>query len=66
MNVEVGDGIYERRRHHVIHELLNEARTLTNIRQYDTTLTFRDSEEAKEHNAVSMCSPDIVMYVTNR
>ncbi|MDB4873419.1 MAG: hypothetical protein JWL97_4423 [Gemmatimonadales bacterium] len=66
MNVEVDDGIYERQHCHEIHELLNETHTLINIRQYDTTLTFRNSEETKEHNAVAMCSPDIVVYITDR
>jgi hypothetical protein len=28
--------------------------------------TFWDSEEAKEHNAIAMCSPDAVVYITNR
>jgi hypothetical protein len=65
MNVEVDGGIYERQHYHEIHELLNETHTLTNIRQYDTTLTFRDSEKTKEHNAVAMCSPDIVVYITD-
>jgi hypothetical protein len=66
MNVKVDDGIYERQHCHEIHELLNETHMLINIRQYDTTLTFRNSEETKEHNAVAMCPPDIVVYITDR
>jgi hypothetical protein len=66
MNVEVDDGIYEKRHHHEIHELLNETHTLTNTRHYGIRLTFRDSEEAKQHNTVLMCSPDIVVYITDR
>jgi hypothetical protein len=29
-------------------------------------LTFRDSEETKEHNAIAMCSSNVIVYVTDR
>src|SRR5882762_4532021 len=67
MNVGVDNGIYESRRHHKIHELLNETHALVNvIIQLDTTITFRDSKEAEEHNTIAMCSLDIIVYIANR
>jgi hypothetical protein len=29
-------------------------------------LTFGDSKETEEHNAIAMCSSDVVVYVANR
>lgn len=34
--------------------------------QCNIVLTFRDSEETKEHNAIAMGSSNVIVYVTNR
>ena len=66
-NVKVDGGIYERQRHCKIHCSLNET-SLANIRHNTTqiALTFRDSEETKEGNTISMGSSNVVVYVTDR
>jgi hypothetical protein len=64
MSEGVDNRICESWHHHEIHESLNAANIY--MHAYSITLTFGNSKETKEHNAISMHSLDVVMYVANR
>jgi hypothetical protein len=66
MSEGVDDGICESWHHHEIHDLLNEANMLANICANSIMLTFGNSKETEERNAIAVCSSDVVMYVANR
>lgn len=66
MSEGVDDGICESWHHHEIHDPLNEANMLANICANSIMLTFGNSKETEEHNAIAVHSLDVVMYVANR